>query len=82
MAGYRSSRPPTKGWADEQKTEYDRLWEKYRTTSAAVYTHDHWQQCGNKGYEARQALKRKPEAQPVAAVEPTAEPAREAALAC
>ncbi|MEV4333640.1 hypothetical protein AB0K02_24395 [Streptomyces sp. NPDC049597] len=65
LHGFQSSRPPTDGWTDEQKTEYDRLWEESRRASEVVYTHPHWQTCGVDAYKARQALKRVPEAQPV-----------------
>ncbi|MET9528192.1 hypothetical protein [Streptomyces coeruleorubidus] len=69
MSGYRSSRPPSPGWTDEQKAEYDRLWELRRKTTLAVYAHEHWKACGAKAVEARQALKRVPEAQPVVKAE-------------
>ncbi|MEU5193646.1 hypothetical protein AB0G86_06220 [Streptomyces scabiei] len=64
MQALKSSRPPTNGWTDEQKAEYDRLWERCRETSLLVYAHRHWKACGMKAAEARQALKRVPEAQP------------------
>jgi hypothetical protein len=81
MGGYRTSRPATDGWSEDQQARYDTLWEKWRETSALVYTHEHWGRCGAKAYEARQALKRLPEAQPVVNVE-AGQPAQEdAALA-
>ncbi|MET8822633.1 hypothetical protein [Streptomyces rochei] len=69
MSGYRSSRPPSPGWSQEQKDEYDRLWELCRSTSLAVYAHKHWTACGVRAVEARQALKRLPKAQPVVTTE-------------
>lgn len=76
MRGFSSARPATQGWTEEQTAEYERLWEECRKKSAKVYAHAHWGKCGSRAYEARQALKRKPEAQPVVKAE-TPEPAQE-----
>jgi hypothetical protein len=78
MAGFVSSRPPSPGWTEEQKAEYDRLWKLRRDTTATVFAHEHWQACGVKAVEARQALKRHPEAQPVVAAEIPAQVQEEA----
>lgn len=67
LAGRQFSRPATQGWTAEQAAEYDRLWEACRTTSAAVFTHPHWETetvSGAPQFEARQALKRMPGALP------------------
>ena len=73
LVGRQFSRPASPGWTPEQTAEYDRLWEACRTTSAAVSTHPHWETeavSGAAQFEARQALKRMPDALPeVAPVE-------------
>ncbi|MGW7090024.1 hypothetical protein ACWGH2_41945 [Streptomyces sp. NPDC054871] len=43
MHGFVSSRPATEGWTEEQKAEYERLWEECREKSGIVHTHPHWE---------------------------------------
>ncbi|GGY16844.1 hypothetical protein GCM10010358_80570 [Streptomyces minutiscleroticus] len=70
LRGYGSSRPATGGWTPEQAATYDRLWQQWREKATEVHQHAHWKRCtGTTGYEARQALKQLPEAQPVVPVE-------------
>ncbi|GGX67061.1 hypothetical protein [Streptomyces minutiscleroticus] len=75
--GRRSARPATEGWTEEQAETYDTLWKRWRDKSTEVHMHAHWKRCtGAVAYEARQALKRLPEARPVVPVE-TAEPTQD-----
>ncbi|MET7981675.1 MULTISPECIES: hypothetical protein [unclassified Streptomyces] len=63
LQGFKSSRPATGGWSQEQKVEYDAFWEGWREEAAKVYAHSYWGGLsGERAINGRQALKVEAEA--------------------